>query len=435
MARYANRGLPQKRSAGPPSKRSFRASSTGLAVVMVAFILLSGCDKVPTFSELINGKKKEPPAPTPVAKGPSVPAPKVGLPKPPEKPKRAPQEVLAEFNSTPRERRTNAQLAELANLPEAADQITAMDLTQSGVSDAGLAVLPKFEHVESLSLDNCQYGNASLANVAKMKSLTSLSINGGVPKDPNCDKGLASIKGMHQLTSLSLQGANVSPQGLAHIAEMTGLESLDVSNITRFNDDSLALLTPLVNLKNLNLSNTRVSDSGFQHLLPFTQLETLRIGVMGISGTGLLELAKRGTLSNLRTLSVSGDRSFDTTGYQGIYLLRKSLETLDLGGAQLSDERFVKAISNLSKLEKLLVHENPGLTDASMVALPKLKKLKILYFWKNSGISNASLPQMAKLKNLENLELDITSCTEDGARELKRRLKNCQVTFDYKKLD
>jgi hypothetical protein len=178
-----------------------------------------------------------------------------------------------------------------------------------------------------------------------------------------------------------------------------------------------------------------VSDNGFEHLLPFKQLESLRIGDMAISGAGLMEVATRGTLSNLRLLSVSGDKSLDTTGYQGIYLLRKSLETLDLGAAQLSDERFVKSISTLSKLEKLLVHENPGLTDASMVALPKLKKLKILYFWKNPGISNNSLPQMAKLKNLENLEIDITGCTEEGARELKRRLKNCQVTFNYKKLD
>jgi len=435
MARYAIFGLPQKRSSGRPSKRLFKASSTGLAVVMAALVLLCGCEKPPTFSELINGKKKEPPAPTPVAKGPSEPAPKVELPKPPEKPKRAPQEVLAEFNAMLPQKHTNEQLVELASLPEAADQFTVMDLTQSGVSDGGLAVLPKFEHVEKLYLDNCQYGNAGLASVAKMKNLTSLSINGGVPKDPNCDRGLASIKGMHQLTSLSLKGANTTPQGLAHIAEMTWLESLDLSDAPRFNDDSLAILAPLVNLKSLNISHTYVSDNGFRHMVPFQQLETLRIGILGIQGTGLMELAKRGTLSNLRTLSMSGDRSLDVPAYQGIYLVRKSLETLDLGGAQLNDERFIKSISTLSKLEKLLVHENPSLTDAAMIALPKLKKLKVLYFWKNPGISNASLPQIAKLRNLEKLEIDVTNCTEDGARELKRRLKNCEITFNYKKLD
>jgi hypothetical protein len=81
------------------------------------------------------------------------------------------------------------------------------------------------------------------------------------------------------------------------------------------------------------------------------------------------------------------------------------------------------------------VHENPSLTDASMIALPKLKKLKVLYFWKNPAITNASLPQIAKLRNLEKLEIDVTNCTEDGARELKRRLKNCEITFNYKKLD
>ena len=150
---------------------------------MVALVLLCGCEKPPTFSELINGKKKEPPAPTPVAKGPSEPARKVELPKPPEKPKRdRRRRCLPNSIRCRPEKHTNEQLVELASLPEAADQFTVMDLTQSGVNDAGLAVLPKFEHVEKLYLDNCQYGNAGLASVAKMKSLTSLSINGGVPR-------------------------------------------------------------------------------------------------------------------------------------------------------------------------------------------------------------------------------------------------------------
>jgi hypothetical protein len=435
MARYVMRGLPQERSSDPP-ERWLWASSTGLAVVMVALFVLSGCEKVPTFNELINGKKKEaPPAPAPVAKAPSEPVQKAQPPKPPEKPKRAPQEMLAEFNATPGIRRTNAMLEELASQPEAADQITDMDLTQSGVTDAGIALLPKFEHVEKLKLSNCQYGNAALANVAKMKSLTSLSIDGGVPKDSSCDQGIANIKGMQQLTSLSLVGANITPKGLAHIAEMTWLESLNVTN-TRFNDDNLAILTPLVNLKEFNMSHTTVSDNGFQYLLPFHQLETLKIGAMPIRGSGLMELAKRNAFPNLRNLSLSGCVSLDDTAYQAIFLFRKSLETLDVGAASLNDERFAKSVSTLSKLEKLMVHDNPSLSDAGMEKLPKLKKLKLLYFWKNPGIGDGTLPRVLQLnKSLEKVEFDVTNCSESGVRELKRRMKNCEVTFNYKKIE
>ena len=70
-----------------------------------------------------------------------------------------------------------------------------------------------------------------------------------------------------------------------------------------------------------------------------------------------------------------------------------------------------------------------------MIALPKLKKLKKLYFWKNPGISDASLPQMAKLRSLESLTIDATSCSERGLTLLKRKLKNCNISFNGKKIE
>ena len=177
-------GVPKARPSGRQLHLWAGAPLTAMTLVLAACVGLAGCGKPPTWSELVNGKKKEAPPAPPVATT-STKTPPSALPlKAPEKPKRTPQEVIAEFNATPAERHTDAQLAELASTPEAADQFTELNLNSSGVSDGGLAVLPKFEHVEKLSIDGCQYSNAGLANVAKMKSLTSLSMNGGAREGP-----------------------------------------------------------------------------------------------------------------------------------------------------------------------------------------------------------------------------------------------------------
>jgi hypothetical protein len=409
--------------------------------MLATFVALSGCGgKVPTFGELINGKKKEEtPAPAPQVAKTSTPAPaRQEPPKEPEKPKRAPQEVIAEFNATPPEKRNNQQLIELAQSPEATDQFTELYLSTSGVTDAGLAAMPKFEKVEKLSIDGCQYTNNALANIAKMKSLTTLSMLGGPAADPsrNCDAGLAAIKEMHQLTSLAVESAGLTPKGLEHIATMTWLESLNVAH-TRFNDDNLELLAPLVNLKELNISYTNVSDNGFRFLLPFTQLENLKIGHLPIRGEGLKKLSVAKAKPNLRALTVFEIVGMEQPGYEAIYNFRRTLEYLDVGQAALTDERFIKGIVPCTKLEVLLVHENPSFGDAGLSQVSRLKSLKRLYFYKNPGVTDQCVPQIIKLrKSLESITFNATGVTEKGAQYLKKKLRpECVVEYNYKKVE
>jgi hypothetical protein len=434
MTNNISRGVPESQSSARRTNPWFGTSLTVITVVLATIMSLSGCDKPPTFSELINGKKKEAPptAPPPVAKS-STPTPPAEPAKPPEKPKRAPQEVLAEYNSTPYNQHTDAQIRELASTPEAADQITEIYVASSPVSDAGMAFFPKFEHVEKLTVDNCQFTNAALANVAKMKSLTSFSMGGAVMREP-CDAGLASIKEMHQLTSLSLDSTNVTPKGLEHVAQMEWLESLNVAH-TRFNDDNLKILAPLKNLKSLNIAFTMVSDNGFEGLLPFHELETLNIARTPIRGEGFKELGRRKAFPNLRNLVMFSIAGLELSGYEGIYSFRQTLESLDIGQSALTDDRFTNAITKCPKLETLLVHENPGLTDAGISQIFRLKSLKKLYFYKNPGISDGSLPWLAKLRKLESLTMNATSVSENGARALKKKMKTCEIVYNYKKIE
>jgi len=412
---------------------------SAIVFVVAAFVAISGCDKPPTFSDLIHGKKKEetPAAAPQVAKASTPAPPRHELPKEPAKPTRSPQEAKNEFDTSPPEKRNNQQLIDMAASPDTADQFTELYLSTSGVNDAGMAVLPKFEKVERLAIDGCGYTNGALANIAKMKSLTSLSMNGGSVADPshNCDAGLAAIKEMHQLTTLSLESSALTPKGLAHIATMTWLENLNVGR-TRFNDDSLEMLAPLVNLKELNISYTHVSDNGFRFLLPFTQLENLKIAHLPIRGDGLLAYAKSKGKPSLRALTAFEIVGLELTGYQGIYSFRKTLEYLDLGQASLTDDRFIQAIIPCTKLEILLVHENPSLGDGGLTQIGRLRNLKRLYFYKNPAVTDMSVKSLAKLRKMESITINACGMTEKGARYLKKSLpKECEVVYNYKKVE
>ena len=397
---------------------------------------LAGCDKPPTWSELIGKKKEEAPAPAPVVKQAeptkAAPAP---APKQPEAPKKTAQEAMAQFNSTPVYRRTNEQLAELASFPEVRDQITNLDIQSSAVNDAGFAALPKFDHVEQLNISTLSYGNEALANVAKMKSVTSLWMARGAQKDKNSDAGMGYIKQMKQLTELHVDASKLTAAGIAEIAQMTQLEKLSVAGVTGFADEHLEKLTPLVNLKYLDLTGTYVTDNGMQYLLPFTELEVLKMAKMqGLRGRGLKELmTKHKGLPHLLQLTVYDNPYLSIEAYEGISRM-KTLVSLDVGAANCTNAAFTGAIPPLKNLEYLSVHENDALSDPAMAVLPRMKKLKNLYFQNNKLISDASLPMFAKVKTLEGLALLNTLVTPTGAEKLKNKLKNCKINYNGRTL-
>ncbi len=291
------------------------------SLLTVALVALAGCEKPPTWSELIGKKKEEAPAPTPVAKQAEPPkaAPTLA-PKQPEAPKKTAQEAMAQFSATPVYRRTNEQLTELASFPEVRDQITNLDIQSSTITDAGFAALPKFDHVEQLNISTLNYTNDALANVAKMKSVTAIWMAKGAQKDKNSDAGMGYLKQMKQLTELHVDASKLTSAGIAEIAQMTQLEKLSVNGVTGFADEHLQMLAPLVNLKYLDLTGSYVTDNGLQYLLPFTQLETLKMAKMqGVRGPGLKELMmKHKGLPNILNLTMYDNPYLAIEAYEGM---------------------------------------------------------------------------------------------------------------------
>lgn len=79
------------------------------------------------------------------------------------------------------------------------------------------------------------------------------------------DAGLAPFKNLKQLQTLLLDSTNVRNEGLTHLKELTKLQVLSLVN-TSVRDEGLVHLKELKQLQMLNLNNTQVTDAGIREL-------------------------------------------------------------------------------------------------------------------------------------------------------------------------
>ena len=75
------------------------------------------------------------------------------------------------------------------------------------------------------------------------------------------DAGLANLKGLTDLQSLSLDGTRITDAGLVNLKGLTSLTDLSLDN-TEVGDAGLAQLVALKNLRKLSLDHTSVTDAG-----------------------------------------------------------------------------------------------------------------------------------------------------------------------------
>ena len=75
------------------------------------------------------------------------------------------------------------------------------------------------------------------------------------------DSGLANVQGLTGLLGLSLDNTQVTDAGLAHLQGLTALRELSINN-ARVTDSGLAHLHGLTGLQQLWLYNTHVTDAG-----------------------------------------------------------------------------------------------------------------------------------------------------------------------------
>ena len=159
---------------------------------------------------------------------------------------------------------TDAGLAHLGGL----SRLKSLGLFLNDKRRVDLSFLDGLTRLERLQLVLFPMTDTDLAHVSDLTRLNVLSIisvySDNRSNSSITDAGLAALEPLRGLERLQLDGTRVTTAGLNHLRSMTRLESLSLygSDVT-----SLAPLSHLVGLKNLNLNQTPITDDGLAPIL------------------------------------------------------------------------------------------------------------------------------------------------------------------------
>lgn len=105
----------------------------------------------------------------------------------------------------------------------------------------------------------------------------------------------------------------------------------------------------------------------------------------------------------------------------------KGLRHLSLWKCDITDES-LQHLSELTKLESLVLDGNPKISDAGLVHLEGLVNLEDWLGLTETSISDAGLAHLQRLAKLRNLNLRKTDVTRSGARSLQTHLPHAQIS-------
>ncbi len=166
------------------------------------------------------------------------------------------------LSAAPAESDTAAQVT----LPKAqADAVAAIKMLGGGVTlDA------KSGEVASIYVSGTQFTDTGLAHVKGLTRLETLTLS----QTQLSDAGLVHLKGLTSLTTLHLGDTQITGAGLVHVKDLTRLVELYLVG-TQITDAGLEHLKGLTSLTELWLSQTEVTDTGLEHLKGLTRLTFL----------------------------------------------------------------------------------------------------------------------------------------------------------------
>jgi hypothetical protein len=311
--------------------------------------------------------------------------------------------------------------------------ITFVDLSQSAITDSGVAKLNHFPMTTTLNLSNTQVTDAGLATLHVLHDLDWLELNDTkvvgsgfaemnatgkllyleLNNTPFNDAGCLALRRFSNLAHLSLAGTHVTDAGLQHLCQLKKLTSLNVTH-TAVTGDGLSNLTQL---SRLEIGGTQVDDAFVSKIVAITSLWLLDLRNTGITDETVQQLRN---LTSLHHLTLTGTK---VTG-QGFRDWKGSseLETLTLSRTALTDGNVIhlKHLTGLTHLDLSRTH----ITDASLPILAQmpLESLNLC----NTKITGAGLLS-TEFAYFMNLQVAPDQCTKAEIDELDRKL-NLTVT-------
>jgi len=193
-----------------------------------------------------------------------------------------------------------------------ASELRVLLLAGTRVNRAGLAELSKLQHLRALDLEVCDgVADSACKELAALKHLRALVLKKtGFEPLKITDAGLKVLSRLEHLERLNLYGNGLSDAGLVHLAAMPRLQalSLDLLGIT---DVGLKELKSLKQLRDLSLiyaegfAGPKITDDGLPALAELANLQMLNLTGAAITDAGLVQMQSH---ASLRTLVVVNTR-------------------------------------------------------------------------------------------------------------------------------
>ncbi len=323
----------------------------------------------------------------------------------------------------------DAGAEQLAGELEASGGIHRLDFSYSPITDRGLVALVAVVGVVSMDLSRTSIALMALPPSVEESSLKEMSLWGTVDLRDDSLGVLAQMGGLERVELGRCR--KISDAGLVHLSTLQGLTYLGLSG-TGVSDCGLASLAELASLRHLDLSGTEITGEGLRHLSGNPVLETLDLfGCVGLRSEALAVLRQFGSLAELRlgrcgmvadgamahlrplvglvALSLEGLEVSDTGM---LYLMDlTALSRLDVAWTQIGDAG-VARIGNLRNLRDLCL-AGTRITDAGLSYLTRLPDLTDLDL-SSTGVTDAGLRTVGSLRSLKGLDLEGTGIHDAG---------------------
>jgi hypothetical protein len=183
------------------------------------------------------------------------------------------------------QRRSDEAISHLKGLPH----LEGLYLCDIQVTDEGLKEVGRLRRLERLYMwDARRVSDAGIAHLKNLKTLRQVHCS-----DSRIgDESLRVLGRLPRLEKLSLQGNNLTDEGLAHLKGLSQLKRLTVGlGKTKITDAGLAHLANLKNLQQLGLQRTDVTSDGLKHLEGLENLTEIWLGGTQVTDISSLKQA------------------------------------------------------------------------------------------------------------------------------------------------